>query len=56
MIKREQQELKRDYPVEMGVGKKEEYIEKTTDIMRQVDDVWILEQIYRCAVHMTEED
>ena len=56
MSKREQQELKRDYPVETRGDEKEEYMEKTIEIMRQVNDVWILVQIYRCAVNMTEED
>lgn len=49
MIKREQREVKRSYPVEMGYGMKEEYIGKTIEIMRQLDDVEMLKKVYTMA-------
>lgn len=35
---------------------KEEYIEKINIILKSIDDLWILNQIYRCAVNITKED
>ncbi len=35
---------------------KREYLKKIFKILSQVDDVWILEQIYKFSVEMTKED
>lgn len=35
---------------------KREYLKKIFKILSQVDDVWILEQIYKFSVGMTKED
>lgn len=35
---------------------KEEYIEKINIILKGIDDLWILNQIYRCVVNMTKEE
>lgn len=32
------------------------YLKKIFKILAAVDSVWILEQIYRCAVNITKED
>ena len=34
---------------------KEQYREKIIEMVGQVEDAWILEQIYRFAINMTEE-
>ena len=35
---------------------REEWIKAINNILSKISDCWILWQIYRCAVHMTEED
>lgn len=36
--------------------KNEKYCQKIIDVIKSVEDEWILEQIYRCAVNMTREE
>lgn len=33
---------------------KERYLEKIIEILRQIDNVWILEQIFRFTVNITK--
>ena len=33
---------------------KERYIEKIVEILRQIDNVWILEQIFKFTVNITK--
>lgn len=35
---------------------KKRYLEKTFKILSSVQDIWILEQVYRCAVNITKEE
>lgn len=35
---------------------KREYLKKIFKILSQVNDVWILEQVYKFAVNITKED
>ncbi len=35
---------------------KREYLKKIFKVLSQVNDVWILEQIYKFSVGMTKED
>lgn len=35
---------------------KREYLKKIFKILSMVNDMWVLEQIYRCAVNITRED
>lgn len=35
---------------------KREYLKKIFKILSQVNDIWILEQMYRFAVHITDKD
>ena len=33
-----------------------EYLKKIFKILSSVQDIWILEQVYRCVVNITRED
>lgn len=35
---------------------KEELIRKINEILDTITDTWILEQIYKCSVNMTEQE
>ncbi len=35
---------------------RKEYVKKIFKILVSVDNVWILEQIYRCAVNITKDE
>lgn len=34
---------------------KRKYIKEIVKILRQIDSVWLLEQVYRCVVNVTRE-
>lgn len=35
---------------------KKDYIKQIVKILLNVNDTWVLKQIYRCTVNMTKED
>lgn len=35
---------------------KKEYLKKIFKILSMVNDTWVLEQVYRCAVNITKQE